>query len=143
MGGEARAEVEDIHRFFVDWFGGRCENSDAVFAKRLTRRLAPGFALIQPDGTLLERGALLGMLRHSFGRDPELEIEIREVDSREIAADTLLVSYQEWHTRSVFSSRAAAGRLSSAVMRRDPELPGGLLWLHLHETWLVNSPPAP
>lgn len=133
---EARAEVEELHRFFVDWFGGRCENSDEVFERRLASHLAPSFALVQPSGVVLERGPLIGALRHGWGTNPRLEIEIREPRARVIVDGTVLITYQEWQRNARNASRANGKRVSSAVLRRSPELADGLIWLHVHETWL-------
>lgn len=133
---EAHAEVEDLHRFFVDWFGGRCTNTDEVFERRLNQRLAADFALIQPSGLVLERGPLVGALRHAWGTNPKLEIEIHEPAARLIGPDTILITYQEWQRNARNASRANGKRLSTAIMRRSAEVPEGMLWLHVHETWI-------
>lgn len=133
---QARAEVEELHRFFVDWFAGRCENSDEVFELRLNSHLAPSFALIQPSGLVLERGPLIGALRHAWGTNPRLEIEIREPAARMIALDTVLITYQEWQRNARNASRPNGKRLSTAILRRSADLASGLVWLHVHETWL-------
>jgi hypothetical protein len=136
-------EVQDLHRFFVTWFRGRCDNTDEVFERDLTRRFAPDFALLQPSGVIVERGTLLGMIRHTWGTCPDLEIDIREVTAQAIGGETIVVTYQEWHRNAIDVWPVDAGRLSSAAMRVDPEQPGGLLWLHVHETWISESLPAP
>ena len=43
-------EVIDLHRFFEDWFGGYCENSEEVFAERLLSRMHEEFNIILPAG---------------------------------------------------------------------------------------------
>lgn len=125
------AEVDALHRFFEHWFNGdmpldgfaRCEAS-----------LAPGFRLISPEGQLRERQALLDGLRAAHGAEGGHGFAIRVVpgDVRALAPGLWLVTYEEWHRRAGHQR----GRLSTALLEEHPDGPDGLVWRHVHETWL-------
>jgi hypothetical protein len=66
------------------------------------------------------------------GADPPFVVEVRAVEHRESVADRHLVTYEE-HQRIDAEWEA---RTSSVWLREDDETPGGLAWVHLHETWL-------
>jgi len=127
-----RVEIEALHRFFEEWFSGLQPNSDAAFA-RVTRALASDFTLVPPSGEALDRVALVDRIRRGHGtRDrSRFHIRTRRVKVRTVTAGVALATYEEWH--------GAERRISSAVFRREALAPGGVLWLHVHETWL----PAP
>ena len=44
---QARQEIEALHEFFVDWFGGTISNEAAVFEQRFMRRFHADCELIQ------------------------------------------------------------------------------------------------
>ena len=55
---DCRDEIVALHRFFTEWFNGVLPDGDDTWAT-LERGLAPGFVLVTPYGTVLERDALL------------------------------------------------------------------------------------
>lgn len=133
----AEREVEELHRFFQDWFNGEVENTDDAYS-RFSEVLAQGFVIVGPGGVAQERQDLLDGLRRAYapeGTEPvELWIENfrlhRQLPTED--GDLVLVSYQEWQQRG----ESRRGRLSSALLREHPGTPNGLEWLHVHETWL-------
>ena len=133
MESRAQAEVEALHQFFEDWFGGRLPDDAAAFA-RLPATLAPGFQLISPEGRVLERQALLDGLRAAHGVEAasDLAIAVLPGGVRPLGGGLWLVTYQEWHRRGDESR----GRQSSAVLEEHGAAPGGFVWRHVHETWL-------
>jgi hypothetical protein len=48
----------------------------------------------------------------------------------------VLATYEEWQRQA---DGSGSGRLSSVVFRQQPGTPNGLLWLHVHETWLPQA----
>jgi len=134
---ECRREIEDLHRFFVDWFHGAIPDEDVVW-RRLEDALAPGFVLISPGGDLLARDDLLTALRERHGcHGPEagFDIWIRHDMCRHAQDRLALATYEEWQ-RLHGEER---GRLSTVLFERDERAPNGLRWLHVHETWLPDE----
>ena len=133
----ARAEVEDFHVFFDDWFTGTCPQSETVLEARHANRLAQDFQLIYPGGGVLDRDGLIQGIRGAYGKSPGYKTQIRDVRLRPMEAEGyLLVNYEEWQKNAVNSTPPNNGRLSSAVLRIVSDDPIKLEWLHLHETWL-------
>lgn len=131
---DCRTEVEDLHRFFTDWFNGAQPDTDATWSM-FEHVMAPGFALVTPGGQLLERAALLESLRPLHGQHPpeaEFAISIRGFAVRHIGAEVVVATYEEWQTLN----GAERGRLSTAAFERNPAMPNRVRWLHVHETWL-------
>ncbi len=133
----AEIEIIDLHRFFVQWFRGACEDSDRLFEHRLVSRFASDFQIITPGGALFEGAALWSAMRSAWGSNPDFKIEIREVRERRVSTARLVIaSYEEWQKNALESTPANNARLSSALLELDDRAPHGLRWLHLHETWL-------
>lgn len=142
MDPEARASIEtdilEMHRFFEDWFTGRCPDDDETFERGVARRLAPAFRIVMPGGTMLDRDGLLGALRAGHGVNGEFRIEIRDVAGRylDTGHGLVLATYVEWQSDAVNSVPPDNGRMSSAVFERHAGAPNGFRWVHVHETWL-------
>jgi len=133
----ARAEVEEFHVFFDDWFTGACPQSEEDLEARHGSHLAPGFQLIYPGGGVLDRDGLIQGIRGAYAKSPGYKTQIRDVRLRPMGCHGyLLVNYEEWQKNAVNSTPPNNGRLSSAVFRIVSQDPIKLEWLHLHETWL-------
>jgi hypothetical protein len=135
-----RREVEELHRFFQQWFNGTVPDTDEAFA-RFAEVLADGMVIVSPDGRLRERDEVFRGLRSAYapeGSEP-VRVWVENVQLRRHLpspdGDLVVVTYEEWLQRG----ETKRGRISSALLRAAPETPNGLEWLHLHETWL---PPA-
>lgn len=126
-----RNEIEDLHAFFIEWYGGDLE-ADAF--SRMERAIAPDFELVAPDGERLEREATLEWVRESRGKyaEAKFDIEIRDVECIERFNEHALVRYEEWQTLS----GEETGRISTALFRTEPDAPEGVVWVDLQETWL-------
>jgi hypothetical protein len=126
-----RAEIEGLHDFFVEWYAATVD--EAAF-DRLERALAPDFEMVTPDGERRPRSTVLDSIRASYGRDEPgtFDIEIRNVEAIEEAGRHATVRYEEWQE----SSAGTTGRISTVLFREDPDAPGGVAWVDLHETWL-------
>jgi hypothetical protein len=133
----ARAEVDDFHVFFDDWFTGACPRTEELLEARLADRLGQDFQLIYPGGGVIDRAGLIDGVRQSYGKSPGYKTQIRDVRLRPMEANGyLLVNYEEWQKNAANSTPPNNGRLSSVVFRIVSHDPIKLEWLHLHETWL-------
>jgi hypothetical protein len=137
--GRVRAEVEAIHEFFVGWFHGALEDDDDLFLRDFARRLDPGFVLVTPSGEALPLARLIKLVRGAHGSNPEFEIEIRDVRLRHQSGDIFVATYEEWQRHAKHNTPANNRRISTVVLRADRVAPGGLAWLHLHETALASE----
>lgn len=127
------AEVDELHRFFVDWLGG---DPSADFA-RCETALGPGFRIVEPDGTIVERELLLQALESARGKhkgaDPPFAIRIEDATARALPGGSCLVTYIE---RQIARGGSTARR-SSALFANAAGGPNGVKWLHVHETWIA------
>lgn len=124
-----RAEIEQLHAFFVDWYCG------AGDFQRVEQALAPAFERIDPDGTVHDRAATLESIRQTGDQYEAFDIDIRNVTVVDSYADRAMVRYEEWQTMPDETN----GRLSTVLLVHasgagTPDT--DLQWQHLQETWL-------
>jgi hypothetical protein len=132
----AEAEVRARHDFFVDWFTGR---ADQAAFDTCARAFAPDMRRIGPEGAVQDRAAILAMLRAARAARPgDFAITIEMGIAQDLAPGTVLVTYDEGQ---VIGPRHTLRR-STAVFTADPAAPEGVVWRHLHETWIENEPAA-
>lgn len=129
-----RQEIASLHRFFTAWLRGELPDTDGAWA-RVEEVLAPAFVLVTPEGRRWERAMLLEDLRRAHGARPDLTIHVRRFTGRTVAAGTVLATYEEWQHEKA----ADRGRISTALFAEDRGAPGGVRWLHVHETWLPRA----
>ena len=136
-----RAEIDELHRFLVGWLGGTLPRTEAAFAA-FASVLAPDFAIVSPRGVVTERAALLGELEAAHGvhggPGKAFAIRIENVVLRHDGDGLALFTYEEWQE---IGGAAANARISTVLFGRDAAAPNGLVWLHLHETWLPGHAP--
>ncbi len=128
-----RREVVGLHEFLEDWSNAVLPDTDEAFA-RFGAVIPETFALVTPEGTVLDGVAVVEAIRGAHGRwrEDRGRIEIRDFVLRHSGEGWAVVTYEEWHHRGGESR----GRLSSAVFGLSQGAPEGVLWLHLHEVWL-------
>ena len=129
-----RREIEALHAFFVDWYDGILDE-DAV--ARLRGALGEDFEMVVPTGAVLDRHAVLAMVREGYGKTAHegFDIEIRNVALVRDLGDAALVRYEEWHlTGEAGDEREEDGRVSTVLLREADGTPEGLAWEALHET---------
>lgn len=125
-------EVLELHRFFERWYLGECDPHGEEFS-RLSDVLTEDFRMVNPDGALVARSDLLAGIRGSFGSKREgFHIAIENVYYRLLGRGLAAVTYEEWHEEG----RRRRGRLSTAIFREHGDVPNGVEWIHVHETWL-------
>lgn len=125
-------EIAELHTFFQEWFRGVLPDTDAAFA-RFERAMAPGFVIVTPDGRALDRATILGAVRSGHGRDTTARVWTEDARVLHTVGGAVVATYVEWQSLGVEPPRA---RLSTVVLEPDLDAPGGLRWVHVHETWL-------
>ncbi len=128
-------DIVKLHEFFVTWFRGDCERNEEYFAQRFTARFAADFKYVLPDGQTLNLETLTGVLRDSYACSTDFRIKIQSVETCSAGGDLAIVTYRELQ-KGEPNSPAKDARISSAVMKLEPQAPNGVHWLHLHETYL-------
>ena len=125
---QCRREIERLHDAFVGLYTGRMSDFS-----RVDTALAADFEMVTPDGTTLEREAVLSMVHERVDSyaPGEFTIEIRNVTLVAADRDLTVCRYEEWQT----TPDGENGRVSTAVFQPKPDTPGGLSWQSVHETW--------
>jgi len=125
-------EVLELHRFFERWYLGEPDPHGEDFS-RLSDVLTEDFRMVDPDGALVARSDLLTGIRASHGSKPEgFHIAIENLYYRMLGRGLAAVTYEEWHEEG----GRRRGRLSTAIFREHADVPNGVEWVHVHETWL-------
>ena len=137
---QCEQEVRAFHAFLRDWLTGAVPRTAGTFA-RFSDALEGGLEVVSPLGTVTGRDALVdefeGLHGQLAGDADAFEIWIENFRCRWDLGDHAVVSYEEWHRRR----GATSARLSTALFRREERAPGGVVWLHVHETWLPGLAP--
>ncbi len=128
-----RAEIEDLHQFFVAWFTGAAPASEAHFRECFDARFDAQSIIIPPEGSLLAIADLRQVLFGLHASNPAFSIAIRKVVVQRQEGDSILATYEEWQRNALNSEPADNARVSSVLLRREAQR---LRWLHIHETWL-------
>ncbi len=128
------AEIVELHEFFQGWLDGTLPAMDAAFA-RLTDTTDAAMLLITPAGEIIPRQVLLTQLRAAHGSRPGWRMWIERAQLRCQSGDLLVATYEEWQQ----TGGTTTARISTVVFRNRPGTPNGLVWLHVHETWLPSA----
>ena len=128
------SEVRRLHTVIADWTTGAVAERDENYAP-FADALAPGFVIINPGGVEEVRETIVprfrGLYAYRAGRD--FRIEIHEPILRRDLGERGLITYREhWFE----GEREASVIFSTALLEATDSAPGGMAWLHLHETWL-------
>lgn len=137
-----RDEIDDLHRFFQEWYLGERPKTDEEFA-RVVGALSDSFSLVTPGGVTIERDELLGLLREAHGErsGEQFRIWVRAVQLRDELGDRLLCSYEEWQE----TEDGVSARLSTAwftVRPGEGATRERLRWVRVHETWMPGRAPV-
>ena len=137
---QCEQEVRGFHAFLRDWLAGAEPRTAETFV-RFSGAMDHGVEVIGPRGTVTGRKALVDEFEGLHGQlaadADRFEIWIENFRCRWQGGDYALVTYEEWHRRQ----GATSARLSSALFRREAAAPGGVAWVHVHETWLPGLAP--
>lgn len=121
-------EIERLHRFFEDWYGGVGDRSIGEFADSLD----DAFYIISPGGDVSNKESIVGTV-DDLGGNGDVEIRIRNVKLRLVRAPGIRIVTYEEHQRG---PSATAAMISTVGLLPDPLRPGGFAWLFVHETFL-------
>ncbi len=127
-------EIEELHAFFVAWFRGELPRTPAAFA-RFTNVTAPEFTLISPDGALIDYVTAVDWIENAHNSRTHFNIWIDNFRIHQQRDDVTIVTYHEMGARD----DGVTARLSTAIFAADDDAPNGIIWLHVHETWLPNN----
>jgi hypothetical protein len=126
-------EIIQLHQFFQDWYNNQLTPTDKNFA-RCENVLAPDFSIIFPDGNMVLCQPLLGKLREAHNSHTRMRIWIENIQVLHQIGDLILATYEEWQE----IEGTVTARLSSVLFKEAQSTPNGLLWLHVHETWIAT-----
>jgi hypothetical protein len=132
-----RTEVLEFHRALEEWLRGDKPHTRAETA-RMERALAPGCVLIAPGGVLDSRDSLLSRLFLAHGSAPDMRIQVEDFAPVWAEGSMALVRYVEWRH---FAGQTT-GRYSTVLFRSERDAPAGVVWLHIHETWMAGHGPS-
>ena len=130
---DIQGEIIQLHQFFQDWINGVLPFNNDVFS-RLENALEPGFMMINPYGSCLNRDEILDSLRSAYNTGKRLRIWIEVPSVKHRFGNITIATYQEWQEKD----RKITARLSTAVFRSQRNTPNGVSWVHVQETW-INS----
>ncbi|MEO0361001.1 MAG: hypothetical protein AAF322_07830 [Pseudomonadota bacterium] len=132
-------ETHRLHRWLEDWLTGASPSDASAFAP-FEAAIAPGFEIVSPRGSRTSGPDVVAEIRAAHGAaPPDLKIRVENAAIAHLIGDHALVTYEEWHE----SGGARSARLATVLYREEPAAPGGVVWLHVHETWLPGlAPPA-
>lgn len=120
-------EVIEAHDFFSRWFRGEAESEDL---ERMRRSLALEFRMVAPSGQILSRAEIVDRVARAYGQR-DLEVSVEDIQVEHLG-EAYLATYVERQR----GADGATTRWSSAIFRVDETGPNGVVWTHLHETWI-------
>lgn len=136
-------DIEDVHKFFVGWFGGQVPKTEAVFA-RFRNSLDPRFGQVNPRGLYRPYATIVGDVWDHwnwFPGDPTYRIWVARPRVRfVIGGDHALAVYEEW----LNYKGENIGRTCTALVAKRDSAPNGIVWLEMQESLLPagTAPPA-
>lgn len=126
-------EIEELHAFFQAWFAGAVPDDEAHFG-RFSSTLSPDFTIIPPSGNIIDSTTIQHRLRDAYGTS-NTQIWIEKASARRLGGQHIVAVYEEWQRRDGVTSV----RQSSAIFSRSQQAPNGVIWQHVHETWIANA----
>ena len=124
-------EINELHQFFQDWYNNHLSPTDENFV-RCVNVLHPNFMIIFPNGEKVQYQTLLNSLHSKHASQTNMRIWIKQIQVLHQIGDLVLATYEEWQE----INGQVNSRLSTVLFQKAPTTPNGLLWLHVHETWI-------
>ena len=129
LGSAAAREIEELHAVFVELFCNRSRDFS-----RCAAAFSAHFEMVTPDGKSHDRaGVLLALERAKAPAD--FSIGIANIRSLWEDQKSVLIQYVEQQYRDGKTSR----RRSTALFEAEAKAPCGVVWRHLHETWMQDA----
>jgi hypothetical protein len=124
-------ECVDLHAFFLAWL--RPHNGTKLDPQRFERAFDPEFRLVGPDGGVRDRAGIVAWLHDlKEGRGADFRMEVSDFRAVWQEGDAILLEYVE----TQYLQGKTTQRQSTALLKRAPDAPAGMVWVHLQETWL-------
>lgn len=130
---DVAAEIARLHQFFIDWFNGVVPKTTEEFAK-FSDATSDEFVMVPPSGAMVGIKQLAQGLFNAHNQRPGLDIAVKKMKVQHQMGDFYLATYEEWQLEK--GETEWKGRVSSALLSVDESAPAGLMWHHVHETWL-------
>jgi hypothetical protein len=124
-------EIIELHAVFEQWFRGEGPTD----LDRVERVLAPDFTMVRPNGSLVRRKQLMSDLAQARS-SRRLDISVEHLEMIWQSSDSCLATYEEVHHHDEYTTR----RRSTALFHRSDIAPNGVVWQHVHETWIEPPP---
>ena len=128
-GEKAVAEVARLHAAIVGWVTGRLPQES--FEDEIASYLAPGFRIVEPDGSMAHRDELMKGLYNYHGKNPDFQIKIENCEVVEERGDLVVVTYLERQTGATLAA-ATNTRRSTCVFTVGERA----THMFLQETWV-------
>ena len=128
---DVTAEIVDLHDAFVRWFSGELGRGEL---DQLAGRFDPAVIFVSPDGQVIRGAQLMERFQKAHGTNPDIRIQIRDVEIQRELPDHILVTYTEWQWSAIESATAQKGRFTTALLSRNKPFK----WFHVHETRLPD-----
>jgi hypothetical protein len=126
-------ECVELHEFFRAWLSPH--NGSKLDPARFERAFDPDFRLVGPDGGVRDRAAIVGWLHDlKEGRGADFRMEVSDFRPVWQQGDAILLEYVE----TQYLQGKTTQRQSTALLKRAPDAPSGIAWVHLQETWLQD-----
>lgn len=126
-------ECVELHEFFRAWLTPH--NGLKLDPARFERAFDPEFRLVGPDGGVRDRAAIVGWLHDlKEGRGADFRMEVSDFRPVWQQGDAILLEYVE----TQYLQGKTTQRQSTALLKRAPDAPIGIVWVHLQETWLQD-----
>jgi hypothetical protein len=129
-------EIVELHEFFEGYFLGAIDADDVG---RLEAALAPDFTIVGPGGRESTRAQTVAAIREAHAHTSRLKVTITDARLLDDLPDVVIARYVEHHELAGTTNE----RLSTVVFSRAPEMPNGLRWRTVHETWLPTRQTSP
>ena len=125
---DALREIQDwYHQFFL-WSRGGCPQHDS-YVTSIYESLAPDFRVWLTHGQMMDKREYWSRLLSLYGaRAGSPPSQIVNLKTQRMEEDHLLVTFE------LVKEDGSARKFDSAVMRREPSAPGGVVWLYVHES---------
>ncbi|MGD9427150.1 DUF4440 domain-containing protein [Pantoea sp. NSTU24] len=129
-------EILDAHDLIRAWLGNTAAKDE--ICDQLLARFSPAFSMVTPGGGLLDITTLTSFFLTQRGVRAGLEIEISDMRIIAEGENGATVVYKELQQ---LPGQPPTLRFSTVVFEVKKE--GGLLWRHLHETFLPHPSGVP
>jgi hypothetical protein len=125
----AAREIEELHAVFVQLFCGKSRD-----ISRCAAAFSAHFEMVTPDGKNRDRAGVLRVIETAKA-PADFRIEISNIRSLWEDQNSVLIQYVEQQYRDGKTSR----RRSTALFEAEAKAPCGVVWRHLHETWMQDA----